>query len=844
MSRPVDGRAGNGFGRFSEDGREYVIRLEPLPGGGLALPPRPWINVIANETFGFLTSETGAGYTWSGNSRERRLTPWTNDPVADPHGEALYVRDERTGHYWSPLPGPAASGAAYEVRHGFGYSAYTTEFGGLEQETLLFAAAGDPIKVVRVRLVNRSTGDLRLSIFWYARLVLGSDPEESGRFVVTESEDGERLLLARGASAETSGAVVFATCTAPPGAAWRSTGDREAFIGRGGCVSAPVAVAAGGGAPTGAGAAAGAGAGAAAAAGLDGRTGAGLDPCFAQQVTFDLARGATAEVSFLFGEGHNLDAARSLAAAYSRPGAAERAFAEVRSFWDGLVSTLRVETPSPAIDLMVNGWLLHQTLSCRIRARSALYQSGGAFGYRDQLQDAGAFAMIRPEWMRAQILLHAAHQFPEGDVLHWWHPPAGRGLRTRFSDDLLWLPYLAADYIATTGDRAVLSEQAPFRTARLLEPGEDEAYLPTEAAAEEADVYEHCCRAIDRSLTEGPHGLPLIGVGDWNDAMNRVGREGRGESVWLGFFLYAILGTFTPFCRERNDAARAARYDAYRERLRAALETAGWDGGWYRRGYYDNGEPLGSASSDECRIDSLSQSWAVLSDAAPPARARQAMEAAEEHLVSRADGIIRLLTPPFDRTPDDPGYIKGYPPGVRENGGQYTHAALWTVRAAAELGWNERAAAWLEMLSPVSHTATPDAVAVYRGEPYVVAADVGGADPHRGRAGWTWYTGSSGWMFRVAVESVLGLRMVGGETLRLKPCVPDAWPGFRVSYRLPGSETRYEIEVTNPDGAARRVVSARLDGAPIRIEAGAALIPVARDGRTHRVAVVLGRGEA
>ena len=811
----------NGWGGFARGGSEYVIRLRPK-GGTLEGPPLPWINVLANPDFGALLSETGAGYTWSRNSQRHRLTPWHNDPLLDPHEEALYLRDEETGECWSPHPGPAPAPAPYEVRHGFGYTQFRHVSHGLEQESLVFVARSDPLKVTRVRIVNRGPRARRLTLVSYQRLVLGTHPGAAARLVATELDPATEALLARNpAAGEFAEGVAFAAAVRPPGVRQVSwTTDRERFLGARGSVAAPVSLRPG--------------------HTLEPHAGTGHVPCFALGLALEVPAGAASECTFLFGEARGTRAARELVGRWREPGAVETGLEAVRAFWTGLLGRVRVETPSPEIDLMVNGWLAYQTLASRLWGRTALYQSGGAFGFRDQLQDALALATHDPGLARRQILLHAAHQFPAGDVLHWWHPPGARGIRTRFADDLLWLPYVTAEYVARTGDRAILGQPVPFVVARELAAGEDEAYLEPSSSSEAADLYEHCCRAIERSLACGRHGLPLFGTGDWNDGMNRVGRDGQGESVWMGFFLHAVLGAFRGCCEARGDEARAARYEQHRAGLRIALEGAGWDGAWYRRGYYDDGTPLGSAASDECRIDALVQAWAVISGAVSGQRSRTALDAVERLLVSERDGLIRLLWPPFDRTPQDPGYIKAYLPGVRENGGQYTHAALWVVRALAELGARDRAARLLAMLSPVSHGGTRERAARYRGEPYVVAADVYGVEPHVGRVGWTWYTGSAGWMLRVALETVLGIRFENGRQLVVAPRVPDGWERFRVACAVPGDSTRVEIAVENPHRRAASVVAACLDGREIEVAGGAARVALPRDGATHHLEVELG----
>jgi cellobiose phosphorylase len=815
-------RCFNGWGGFNARGDEYVIRMPRDPSGAPRLTPQPWINVLANPGFGALISESGAGCTWSRNSREFRLTPWSNDPVRDPHDEALYLRDEATGLLWSAFAGPIPGDGPYEMRHGFGYSRcrHSNEAAAIETDTEVFVHASDPVKVVQIRVSNPGANPRRLSVVSYQRLVLGHDPERAARTVTTWADDEKGILFARTrGSPDFADAVAFAAAAIPAGAGPAMLGaDREQFLGPGGSPARPAALVAG--------------------EGPDGRTGAALDPCFCLRVRLDVPPGESRTCAFLLGEASEIETIEALVLRLRRPGAIGSARDDVASGWAERLGRVRIETPVESIDLIANGWLAYQTMASRLWARTAFYQSGGAFGFRDQLQDAAALLAIEPQIARDQILLHAAHQFAEGDVLHWWHPPHGLGIRTRFADDLLWLPFVTATYVRTTGDVGVLEETAPFVASRALDPGEDEALVIPEAAGE-ADVYEHCCRAIDRSLDTGAHGLPLFGSGDWNDGMNRVGREGRGESVWMGFFLFAVIGAFLPLCERRGDGARAGRFRAHRDRLRAALDRAGWDGGWYRRGYYDDGTPLGSRDSDECRIDALVQAWSVLSEAAPQARGEQAMDAVERELISWGDGLVRLLAPPFDRTSCDPGYIKGYVPGVRENGGQYTHAALWVVAAMARLGRRGKAARLLERLSPVSRSSSRAAAEVYQVEPYAVAADVYFNPQHRGRGGWTWYTGSAGWMLRVTLESVLGVSVEQGSTLIVRATIPPSWPGFRLWLRPLGRPGTYQVEVRNRP-AADRVAAISLDREPLSPVEGVARIPLSDDGLNHHVEIELG----
>jgi cyclic beta-1,2-glucan synthetase len=797
----------NGLGGFTPDGREYVTVLDKG-----RWTPAPWINVVANPAFGFQVSESGSGHTWSANSRENKLTPWSNDPVSDPPGETFYVRDELSGLLWGPTCLPIREDAGpYVIRHGQGYSRFEHASHGIALDLLQFVPLRDPIKISRLALENRSGRKRRLSVTAYAEWVLGVARTDSAPFVVTGIDPPTGALFARNSwNEEFADRVAFADLGGRPAS---FTCDRLEFLGRNASLDHPELLETG--------------------EEFSGNAGAGLDPCAALQTIVELEPGERREVLFLLGQGESREESRSLVERY-RQANCDSLLREVQEHWDRVLGTVQVKTPDPSMDLLLNRWLLHQTLSCRIWSRSAFYQSGGAYGFRDQLQDVLALAVARPDILREHLLRAAARQFREGDVQHWWHPPTGRGVRTRISDDRLWLPYAVAHYLETTGDRAVLDEEVPWLEGAPLEDKQQEAYFEPAESQERASLFEHCARALDRSLDAGSHGLPLIGAGDWNDGMNRVGHEGRGESVWLGWFLLVNLKEFARIADLRAEGERAARWRMRAASLQSSLEREAWDGEWYRRAFFDDGTPLGSAANDECRIDSISQSWAVLSGAGDRERARQAMESVERHLVRREDRLLLLLSPPFDRTPLDPGYIKGYPPGIRENGGQYTHAAIWSLMAFAELGEGDKAADLFYLLNPIHHANSRADVHKYRVEPYAVAADIYSEPPHVGRGGWTWYTGAAGWLHRAGLEWILGFRK-RGSALRIDPCIPRAWKGFEITYRH--GRTLYRITVLNPKGVCRGVSRVSLDGALLP---GEALVPLSDDGREHQVQVVLG----
>jgi len=793
----------NGTGGFAKDGREYVTVLED---GGST--PAPWLNVIANPGFGFQVSAEGSGHTWAENSRENQLTPWSNDPVSDPPGEAVYLRDLDSGAIWTPTALPIRGPGRYTARHGFGYSRFAHEAEGIAADMVQFVPVDDPVKITRLTLTNRSSRVRRLSVTAYAEWVLGTSRSVTASHLVSEMDSGS--LFARNPwGMAFPGRVAFADIGDDPGG-W--TGDRAAFLGPGGSMAAPQGL----GHP------------------LSKRTGAGLDPCAALQRNLTLAPGETAEVIILLGQAPDADTARALIAR-TRASDPDTLLAEVTAHWTALLTTVQVQTPDRAMDILLNGWLLYQTLACRIWARAGFYQASGAFGFRDQLQDGMALTFARPDMTRTHLLRAASRQFPEGDVQHWWLPHSGQGVRTRISDDRVWLGYGVARYIAVSGDHSLLDEEVPFLEGPELAPGAHDAFFLPQVSEDTASVFEHCARGLDLAIAlTGANGMPLIGTGDWNDGMNRVGEMGRGTSVWLGWLLIATLDLMAPLADTR-DPARAARWRAHSAKVRKAIEAEGWDGAWYRRGTFDDGALLGSATSDECRIDSIAQSWAVLSGAADPARAAQAMASFDTHLVRQSPGLALLFTPPFDQTPLDPGYIKGYPPGLRENGGQYSHAAMWAILAHARLGDGDRAQALFALLNPINHALTAEAAAQYKVEPYVVAADVYSTAPHEGRGGWTWYTGSAGWMYRAGVEGILGLTR-SGDTLLLDPRLPKTWP--EVTVRVALGAFSVKVTVDNRSGAGHGITRALLDGSEVAGDGGLWKLPVTQGD--HRLQLTLG----
>ena len=800
---PTDPVAANGFGGFTPDGREYVITTSAA-----CMTPAPWVNVIANPDFGTLVSESGSATTWSENAHEFRLTPWSNDPVSDPNTEAFYLRDEASGRFWSPTVLPTRATGTYTTRHGFGYSVFEHIEDGVDSELRMYVAIDSPVKFSVLTLRNRSDRLRTLSVTGYVDWVLGDERAKTRTQVVTEVDVATGALFARNAyNTDFAGRTAFFDVD---DATSEVCGDRADFFGPTGTLTAPAALVA------------------PAQAQLSGRVGAALDPCGVLRVRVDLAPGQVHVAVFRLGTGKTPEEARDLVRRWRQPGAADEALEAVHAFWRHTLGAVQVQTPDAALDVLANGWLLYQLIASRLWGRTAYYQSSGAFGFRDQLQDVMALVHAAPALVREHLLRAASRQFIEGGVQHWWHPPSGKGVRTRCADDFLWLPLATCRYIEVTGDIGVLDVACPFLESRALKAGEASNYELPKVSDEVASLYEHGVRAIHHAFAFGEHGLPLMGGGDWNDGMNLVGAGGQGESVWMAFFLITVLKRFAPLARARGDADFAARCDDEAKRLGTCIEASAWDGAWYRRAWFDDGTVLGSAANAECQIDSIAQSWSVLSGAAPSDRARRAMASLDERLVHPDTQLVQLLDPPFDKSQPSPGYIQGYVPGVRENGGQYTHAAVWAAMAFAALGDADRAWELCAMLNPQHHAGDAAAVARYHVEPYVVAGDVYANAAHAGRGGWTWYTGSAGWMYQLVVESLLGLH-VRGNRLHVRPLLPKTWTTFDVRYRF-GTST---FAITCCEAAAGVAASVVVDG----VETAGDTLTLVDDGRARVVVV-------
>ena len=797
----------NGYGGFSKDGKEYIIKLKE----GLQTPA-PWVNVVSNERFGFIVSESGSSYTWADNSRENKLTPWNNDPVSDTGHEIFYIRDDETGEVWCITPLPIREKDSYTIRHGIGYSVIQHNSHGIGQQLTLFVPEDDSIKINLIKFKNDSGASRRLSIYYYLRPVMGVSDQNTQQYIITEHNEGLKAIFMKNPiNTDFPGQLTFVGTSEE---VYSYTGNRREFIGLSGSLASPEALQ---------------------LEALSKVVGSGFDPCAVLHTRLELKKDEERELSFIFGQAYDTKSAGVLLKSYKNKQQCHNALDKVKEAWRLRLEKIQVKTPDSSMDLMLNSWLLYQTISCRLWSRSAFYQSGGAYGYRDQLQDVMNILHVYPEAARRQILIHCEHQFVEGDVQHWWHPGAGeKGIRTKFSDDLLWLPFVTIEYLQHTEDYQLLNEIKNFLEDEPLDDKTDECYGIPRISAESSTVYDHCVRAIERGLRFGIHDIPLMGSGDWNDGMSTVGNQGKGESVWLGWFMYCILTRFAEICIHMQDNERANRYRETAARIAEALEKNAWDGEWYIRAFYDDGSPLGSSRNTECIIDSLAQSWSIISGAGDVERSKVAMKAVESYLIRREEGLILLFTPPFDNSDQNPGYIKGYVPGVRENGGQYTHAAVWVINAFAKMGDGKTAQELFHLINPINHTRTPLECATYKVEPYVMAADVYAISPHVGRGGWTWYTGASGWMYRVGLENILGLRKKG-DSLYFTPSIPPDWSSYEIKYQH--ENTCFDIIFTNPEGVSNGVKEVRLDGEP----QPAKEIPLVKDGLHHRVEVVLGK---
>ena len=802
---PEDWDLHNGYGGFINNGRDYLIHLEPG-----RTTPAPWSNVLANPDFGCLVTESGTSCTWAGNSSEFRLTPWPNDPVSDLSGEVLYLRDEENGQFWSVTPQPCPAPGAHQIRHSPGLTEFTHHSHGLRQTLSIHVDAEQPVKLCRLSIHNEWSWTRRVTATYYVEWLLGNHRSDTRQHLRSELDHETLALLVRN-TFDPNSAEDYAFISADRPLHGFTT-NRNEFLGRGGSIHNPIALH---------------------RIGLDSQLQSGADDCAALQVHLDIPAGETSEVVFVIGHAQSRERALQLARHFANAGAATQSADQTTAALAQKFSTVQVRTPDADFDRMINYWLPYQTLNGRLIGRTGYYQSSGAFGFRDQLQDAMAMVWLNPALTRRQLITAAGRQFIEGDVLHWWHEAPLRGVRSRCSDDLLWLPFVTAYYVAATGDEAVLNESIGYLEGEPLPPETAERYTSYQPSGKVGTLYDHCCKAIDHAVRVGPHGLPTIGSGDWNDGFNQISTTGRGESVWLAWFLMRVVRDFTACCELKDDQDTADQYDQLYNTLSEVVEREGWDGEWYRRAYFDDGTPLGSHDNDECSIDLIAQAWAVLASDQPGQRARQAMDSALEHLVDEDARLIKLLTPPFDSGQKHPGYIKGYPPGIRENGAQYTHAATWAVWATARLNRGDQAMHLFRLLNPALHSVNREQADHYRREPYVLAGDVYSVGKNRGRGGWSWYTGASSWLYRAGLEAILGLNLHGDE-LSFNPCLPSDWNGFHVQLRRGASEYAIEVVRSTAGDIDHAAVQIKVDGEPISGQR----LPLVDDGANHQVRVV------
>ncbi|OFI07442.1 N,N'-diacetylchitobiose phosphorylase [Clostridium acetireducens DSM 10703] len=781
----------NTFGGFNLKNNSYIIILENYNN-----TPAPWINVISNGNFGFHVSENGVSYTWNKNSRENKITNWSNDPVLDDEAEEIYIRDEETGDVWSVSPKPIRDNGRYVIEHGFGYSIFKHQYNGILGEMVMFVPLKESVKFCSIKLKNNSNKERKLSLTYYARLVMGVVPENSAQYISTYLDKDKEYIYAKNLyNRPFKNLITYLSCIGCKSKSF--TGDRKEFLGIGGSVVSPEVLK---------------------YESLSNNVGAGFDPCLALNGKLEIKPNEEKIIVFMLGEEERIESIESVIKKYKNIKSISNELINVKNYWKKLLSTIQIKTPDKSMDIMVNGWLMYQVISCRFWSRTAFYQSGGAYGFRDQLQDVIPITYLDANITREHILYSASRQFKEGDVQHWWHPIVESGIRTRFSDDLLWLPYTVINYINITEDYSILYEKISYLEDEPLKTGEDERYTISRVSKEKESLYHHCIKAIERAAKFGEHNIPLMGSGDWNDGMSTVGNKGRGESVWLGWFLYTILEGFSEICIKMQDKNRANNYSKLKEFIRENLEKNAWDGGWYRRAYFDNGTPLGSIENEECQIDSLSQSWSVISNAGKKSRQKIAMEALEKYLIKENKGMIKLLTPAFHKSSMEPGYIKGYVPGVRENGGQYTHAAIWTIIAFAKLGCRDKAWKMFNMINPINHTKSNLECEIYKIEPYVMSADVYAREPHTGRGGWSWYTGSAGWMYRAAIEDILGLKIIGSKGIKIVPCIPNDWQEYYIYYEK--ENCKYNIHVMRSENKYIEMDNNKLEGDLIPFKKG------------------------